>query len=172
MRRLLTISLFVPGIAVLFCISVVACAMLTSPVGRVPIGGYVFLGTILGAAVGQWTGRLPRGAWLGAAAWFWILVIAPTFGVVTLLIAARLHWLLPPPFAIFTGITLTMVYKAAVPSFELPHVDHPFPPLGPAELFAISLSTLGVAVAAAFYLWRRGAGHGGRAALREGPGPA
>jgi hypothetical protein len=75
-----------------------------------------------------------------------------------LLIAWQLVYFLPmgKQLAIFTGITLTGAYDVFIPSPELYHWDHPFPPLTELHLNLLGGGTLLVSLLPIWILKKRG----------------
>lgn len=156
LKAILVATVALPVLTILFALSVVLCCFVVEPLGSSPGGIYLASGG-LGAAVACC--RIAGVRWhtiLAVLAWAWLGLLTPTFGVMTLLIAARLQHtiLLTSVLTNFTGITLSFAYKAVVPSFEVPQEDHPFPPLSHATYLALALVTLGVASVAVIYLLR------------------
>ena len=136
--RTLRLALFVLAVAVVFILSVVFCLLLL-PAALIGI---------LASAIGEAMGQLRRYTTLEVISWTWLILIVPTFGIMPLLIAPRLHWQLPMgnTLGIFTGITLSEVYNWFVPSSSFVEVDHPFPPVTNVQLFGFGLSVLLVSV--------------------------
>jgi hypothetical protein len=102
--------------------------------------------------------RDTRKNWLRFLCLSWLILSVPSFGVMPLLIAWRLHFFLPlgNRLGIFIGFTLTAIYNFFIPVPELYEVDHPFPPLTFWQLHLLGCSTLLLSVLPAGLLVRRG----------------
>lgn len=87
----------------------------------------------------------------------WLALAVPTFGIMPLLIAWRLHYFLPmgKQLGIFTGFTLTAAYNDFIPSPELYQWDHPFPPLTELQLNLLGGGTLLVSLLPLWILRKR-----------------
>jgi hypothetical protein len=90
-------------------------------------------------AIAEWLKKIPKLSWLIYLCFTWLTLILPTFGIMPLLIASRLHYALPigNRLSIFAGFTYTAIYDYFVPSPELNKVDHPFPPVTNAQLYIL-----------------------------------
>lgn len=88
----------------------------------------------------------------------WLALTVPTFGIMLLLIAWDLHYVLPmgKQLGIFTGFTLTAAYNDFIPSPELYQWDHPFPPLTEVQLNLLGGGTLLVSLLPLWILRKRG----------------
>jgi hypothetical protein len=88
----------------------------------------------------------------------WLALAVPTFGIMSPLIAWGLHYFLPlgKELGIFTGLWLTDIYNLFIPSPELDHWDHPFPPLTESQLNLLGGGTLLVSLFPIWILKKRG----------------
>jgi hypothetical protein len=102
--------------------------------------------------VGEIRHTLPRRSWLEFLCFCWLILMTPTFGLMPVLIASRLHWELPEgnELGIYTGFTLSAVYDFFIPTPERHLVDHPFPPLTKAQAYLLGSITLALSLLAIY----------------------
>jgi hypothetical protein len=80
--------------------------------------------------------------------WAWLVLVVPTFGVMPLLIAGRLHWSVPGgnTLGIFAGFTYSALYDYFIPTPDMWMWDHPFPPVSNTELALVAVLALAVSL--------------------------
>jgi len=110
--------------------------------------------SLIATPVLQWKGLLPRRSWLRCLCASWLVVAVPTFGVMPLLIATRIHFRSSflSSLAIFEGFTLSYVYDLFKPTPELFVWDHPFPPVSDLQLGILGVLTLCCSIAPVLFL--------------------
>ena len=110
--------------------------------------------SLIATPVLQWKGLLPRRSWLRCLCASWLVLAVPTFGVMPLLIATRIHFRSSflSSLAIFEGFTLSYVYDLFKPTPELFVWDHPFPPVSDLQLGILGVLTLCCSIAPVLFL--------------------
>jgi hypothetical protein len=88
----------------------------------------------------------------------WLILVVPTFGIMPLLIAWRVHIFFDvgKKLGIFTGIWLTGIYNLFIPIPEAYEWDHPFPPLTALYLNLLGGGTLLISLLPIWILKKRG----------------
>ena len=137
-------SLILKGLILLLAIGLVAAVIFVISVlffyFLVPISLIGFVVVI----IGEWRRVFAKSSWLKYLCWAWIVLITPTFGIMPLLLAPRLHYYLPMgnTLGIFTGFTYTYIYDFFIPTPELFVWDHPFPPVTNMQLYSLGCITI------------------------------
>lgn len=127
-----------------FCISVFFFYFL---IFLVPVGFVIIV-------VGELRHWYRKMSWLRFLCFSWLFLAVPTFGIMPLMLASRLHRELPlgNSLVIFTGITLSSVYDFFIPTPDLFLVDHPFPPLTNGQLYVLGFAILALSMVPLFGL--------------------
>ena len=96
--------------------------------------------------------------WPRYVCWMWFIVLVPSFGIMPILIATRLHHWLPfgGQLGIHTGFLFSAIYDAIIPTPSLFEWDHPFPPISKAQLMALGVSTMAISTWPVLYLRKHG----------------
>ena len=131
-----------------------------------PIFAVIAAMSLIVTPVLEWKGLLPRRSWLRCLCASWLVLVVPTFGVMPLLIATRIHFRSSflSSLAIFEGFTLSYVYDLFKPTPELFVWDHPFPPISHLQLGMLGVLTLCCSIMPVLFLLRKSQspGSGGR----------
>ena len=144
LRRIFIAVLFILAIWPLFCLSVTLFLPLI-------IAALVGLVVVIVGAIWK---RFHHLIWAKYLCVVGLFLIVPTFGVMPLLIASRLHRELPGgnTLGIYTGITYTAIYEVFISTSEFDGVDHPFPPVTNPQLYALGCVTLAISLLPTWWL--------------------